>query len=164
METVKRCPYCAEEILGAAIKCKHCSADLAADTSIAPIVSKRKRWWSRPISPWVACAVIATGYLGVSAKDWIVRTDSVGEDAKRVMQSNFDSEPDLKPYHLSVSKVAVVHADGNNYAGVATVLMDGKEHSVGLKIQDDGRTIIYKADSDAFLFLVESALSKNSGN
>jgi hypothetical protein len=26
----KQCPYCAEDILAAAVKCKHCGADLAA--------------------------------------------------------------------------------------------------------------------------------------
>ncbi len=28
----KRCPYCAEEILAAAVKCKHCGSDVRGDT------------------------------------------------------------------------------------------------------------------------------------
>jgi hypothetical protein len=31
MEPTKRCPYCAEEVLAVAIKCKHCGSDLTTD-------------------------------------------------------------------------------------------------------------------------------------
>ncbi len=31
-EATKRCPFCAEEILSAAIKCKHCGSELTAET------------------------------------------------------------------------------------------------------------------------------------
>jgi hypothetical protein len=32
MDATKRCPFCAEEILSAAIRCKHCKSDLSART------------------------------------------------------------------------------------------------------------------------------------
>ena len=33
MEATKRCPFCSEEILAAAIKCKHCQSDLTGKTA-----------------------------------------------------------------------------------------------------------------------------------
>lgn len=35
-DATRRCPYCAEQILAAAIVCKHCSRDVAAGTRGAP--------------------------------------------------------------------------------------------------------------------------------
>jgi hypothetical protein len=35
LEETKRCPFCAEEILVAAIRCKHCQADLTAGAGLA---------------------------------------------------------------------------------------------------------------------------------
>lgn len=34
--THKRCPYCAEEVLAEAIKCKHCGSDLMAEAAAKP--------------------------------------------------------------------------------------------------------------------------------
>jgi hypothetical protein len=42
MQSTKRCPFCAEEILAAAIKCKHCGSELkatAADQETTPRLS-----------------------------------------------------------------------------------------------------------------------------
>lgn len=41
MEKTKRCPFCAEEILAAAIKCKHCRSDLPSTPHVAsaPLVA-----------------------------------------------------------------------------------------------------------------------------
>ena len=36
METTKRCPFCAEEIQAAAIKCRHCGSELSNSTAPVP--------------------------------------------------------------------------------------------------------------------------------
>ena len=41
MEPTKRCPYCAEEILAEAIKCKHCGSMLDEKASISAINAPR---------------------------------------------------------------------------------------------------------------------------
>lgn len=35
VESTKRCPFCGEEILAVAVRCKHCQADLSGGTAIA---------------------------------------------------------------------------------------------------------------------------------
>jgi DNA-binding protein YbaB len=87
-------------------------------------------------------------------------TESVEQDVQTLMQTTYDTDATLKKYHLVASKVVVVHAEGNKYSGVATVTMDGKEHSVSLTVVDDGKNLIYESDKDAFGFLFERAYTE----
>jgi hypothetical protein len=43
MEATKRCPYCAEEVLAAAIKCKHCGSVLTPGTDLRSVEQEIKR-------------------------------------------------------------------------------------------------------------------------
>jgi len=50
VEATKRCPHCAEEILAAAIKCKHCGSALSQSVHIYdPIIAPQLR--SSPAVP-----------------------------------------------------------------------------------------------------------------
>lgn len=85
--------------------------------------------------------------------------DSVAHETKVLLQSKFDSEPDLEPFHLRVSKLEVIHEEGTRYRGIATVAMDGTNYSVVLRILDDGHKLMYETDPGAFAFTAQHALA-----
>jgi hypothetical protein len=62
MEEMKRCPFCAEEILAAAVKCKHCGSNLS-DSAVAPPAAKRQ---TKTIT--AALAIVIT----LVAVSWII--------------------------------------------------------------------------------------------
>ena len=43
-EETKRCPYCAELILAAAVKCKHCSEFLSENATPPPVPAPKSKW------------------------------------------------------------------------------------------------------------------------
>src|ERR1700686_2634310 len=50
MEATKCCPYCAEEILAAAVKCKHCKSNIDIPSAIPPAPEGAQlRAWQRPV-------------------------------------------------------------------------------------------------------------------
>jgi len=62
-EPTKRCPYCAEEILAAAVKCKHCGSALPRPS--VPSVATGPNSASPVLVALGICAVIGTVVLGI---------------------------------------------------------------------------------------------------
>ena len=76
MTRMKRCPYCAEEIQDAAIKCKHCGEMLSV-TEIAPKTQKQPRAKS------VVQAIIVIGVIVGVAWLMLWRISQTNRDAAR---------------------------------------------------------------------------------
>ncbi len=60
--TTRACPFCAEEIQAAAVKCKHCGSDVTpvapvGSDSKEPVGTSGKRW------PWIVGAVVGVTIL-----------------------------------------------------------------------------------------------------
>jgi hypothetical protein len=53
-EETKRCPYCAELILAAAVKCKHCSEFLSGEQSPPPVPAPKKKWHQSNLTIFLA--------------------------------------------------------------------------------------------------------------
>jgi hypothetical protein len=89
-------------------------------------------------------------------------TQGIAENIKSRLQSRFDSEPEFKPYHLTVSEVDVIHEEGNRYRGLATVAMNATKHDVNLTILDDGEHGMYELEPGAFNFLQAARLASEN--
>jgi hypothetical protein len=102
---------------------------------------------------------VVLGVLGLQLAGCQPSTDTVEQDTKQALQSKLDSDPDLKPFHLKVSSLDVVHEDGTRYRGIATVMMGGANYSVTLRILDDGHKVLYETDQGAFAFISQHSIS-----
>jgi hypothetical protein len=68
---MKKCPFCAEDIQDAAIKCKHCGEFL--DASVRPDIAKEKPpWYFR--TPFIIIAVLSVGPLALPLIWWRPQT------------------------------------------------------------------------------------------
>lgn len=84
-------------------------------------------------------------------------TDQVGETVKTSMQEKFDSDPQFKDSHMTVTSVQVLKQGDNKFQGIAKITHEGASHDVLVEITADRNNVIWRTDPGAFMFLAQKA-------
>lgn len=85
--------------------------------------------------------------------------DEINTQVRESMQTKFD-EPDTAQYHLKVDSVKVIHDQGNKFEGIAVVEMGGQQHDVPVHVLADGKSLIWRTDQGALMFIVQDSVKK----
>lgn len=89
--------------------------------------------------------------------------EQIGETAKTSMQQTFDTDPQFKEWHLSVTSILVLKQSENLYQGIAKVTHNGTSHDVPVEITVDGAHVLWKTQPGAFMFVAQEQLQKLQG-
>ena len=80
--------------------------------------------------------------------------EGIGETVKTSMQEKFDTDPQLKDWHMKVAGVQVFSKGGNEYNGIATITHEGTPHDLPVEITVDGYNVMWQVAPGAFTFLL----------
>ena len=164
MEEKKLCPYCGEEILAVAKKCKHCGEWLDKNEKVEPVVEKQpavkqpagtNKW--KVIIPLVILAIIIGGYLVISthqskpSKDALVEkvdpeinfAEPDEDDEGNVYQNNkgeVPRQPEQDRADIPAQKTNDIRT--NNYNS-EDLLSLGEQYEKGLGVKEDYESALY---------------------
>jgi hypothetical protein len=71
---MKACPFCAEDIQDAAIRCRYCGSDLSDKTTSAPVSNAVENTWPRFIGA-AFMAVMGVGFIVIVLSSLTARPD-----------------------------------------------------------------------------------------
>jgi len=86
--------------------------------------------------------------------------DQIGETVKTSMQEKFDSDPQFKDWHLTVTGVQVLSKGGNQYQGIAKITYESTSHDVSVEITADGKNVMWQTAPGAFTFVFQKEMEK----
>jgi hypothetical protein len=102
----------------------------------------------------VVAALVGFGVWKYNQPDITGLADGV----RSSMNSELSSDTNLGQYNLQVDSVTVMHTNGDQYQGTATVRAGGgAPHSVLVHVTYDGKQMMWNTDPGAFTFAVFSA-------
>ncbi len=79
----------------------------------------------------------------------------IAERVKASMQQKFDTDPNMKNWHLAVTGVTVLKKGGNQYQGLAKIMYKNNTHDVLVEITADWNNTLWQAPPGSFLFVVQ---------
>lgn len=86
--------------------------------------------------------------------------EEISQTVKTSMQSKFNTDPQFKNLHFTVTDVQVLSKGGNLYTGIAKVSYKEFLHDVAVDITVDGNQVMWQAPPGAFGFILGDELRK----
>jgi uncharacterized protein YecT (DUF1311 family) len=108
---------------------------------------------TKEFSTSIIAGVIFLGFLVLAGCG--MSREQIAESTTHSMQETFDSKPEMKDWHLTVTSVQVVKLGDNRYRGDAKVVFEGESNDVMIDITTDGKNIAWSTSPSAFLFVEE---------
>lgn len=100
-------------------------------------------------------ATIAPASTTESGPDMTALTQQV----KQSMQGKLSTDPNFEPLKLTVRAVQLVHSQGNDYKGIATVeTHKGTQRDVAVAVTFDGTNMVWQTEDGAFLWTRQDGL------
>jgi hypothetical protein len=141
MESMKRCPYCGEEILAVAVKCKHCGSNIENTLN-----SAKSQFKMRPVFK-VALVVILLLFGAGIFFNWSNTgtlsgrgfTDADVERIEQGIRAEFSKREGIK-----VEEVKMIRESPRKMTGFATIrapLIGAVHKSCSATMSEDGQTI-----------------------
>lgn len=142
-DATKACPYCGEEILAVAIKCKHCGSALG--DSSGPVGAVKKQFTMRP-----TFAVLLVLIVAVFAAGWIYNLNRTGSitgrgfsdadvsNIERSIRSEFE-----KQRGVTVEDVKMLRESPRKLSGFAKIrvpLLGAVNKACSATMGDDGQS------------------------
>ena len=118
-------------------------------------------WWKRQSG--LAQLAMVVGVVAVAWFAWHLYTGAnteqherdLGGEVKTSLQHYLDADSDFAKYHLVVTDVTVIKADGNRYDGLATVHgAKSGDHKVVVHVTAGDSGGMWQTDNGAFLWVV----------
>ena len=88
-------------------------------------------------------------------------SDDVSKQVLASMQEKFDTDANLKQFHLVAKSAQFVKQEGNQFKGIVKVQSKDGVHDISVTATTDGKNVIWEAPSDAFSFLAMEQLNQS---
>jgi len=88
-------------------------------------------------------------------------SDDVAKKVLVSMQEKFDTDANLKQFHLVAKSAQFVKQQGNQFKGIVKVESKNGIHDISVTATADGNNVIWEAPADAFSFLTIEQLNQS---
>jgi hypothetical protein len=104
--------------------------------------------------------IVISVFLAVMVFGCAQSKEQIGEIVKASMQEKFNSDPQFKDYHFTVTSVQVLSKGGNQYQGLAKITYESTSYDTPVEITVDGAKVMWQAPPGAFGFVAQKELQK----